>query len=75
MEIIILVVVICLISYFNNRINKMSALIDLSAKQTEAIVDFFIYKLKDKGIFTDNEIDSLYRELAQKVKKKLDGKE
>jgi len=50
----------------------MSTLIgDLSDKQTKVVVDFFVSKLKEKGIFNEHEINSLYEEINQKIKNEV----
>jgi hypothetical protein len=72
MEIILMVVIILMFVYLNNKINKIVILIsDLSDKQTKVVVEFFVSKLQEKGILKNDEIESLYQDVNQKIKNEV----
>jgi len=72
MEIILLILIVILVLYFNNKINKIAISIgELSDKQTEIVVEFFVSKLQEKGILNENEVDSLYQDINQKIKSRV----
>jgi hypothetical protein len=49
METTLMVAIVIMFVYFNNKINKMAISIsDLSDKQTKVIVEFFVSKLQEK---------------------------
>ncbi len=74
MEIILPIIIIALAVYFNKKINKMTILVaHLSDKQTEVVVNFFVSKLQEKGVLTDNEIESLYQDINLKIKNEVNA--
>lgn len=72
MEIILMVAIVIMFVYLNNKINKMAISIgDLSDKQTKVVVEFFVSKLQEKGLLKDDEIESLYQDINQKIKNEV----
>lgn len=72
MELILIGAVVIVFVYLNNKINKIAVSIgDLSDKQTKVVVEFFVSKLQEKGILKNDEIDSLYQDINQKIKNEV----
>jgi hypothetical protein len=72
MELILIGAIVIAFVYLNNKINKIAVSIgDLSDKQTKVVVEFFVSKLQEKGILKNDEIDSLYQDINQKIKNEV----
>jgi len=72
MEIILIGAIVIMFVYLNNKINKTIVSVgDLSDKQTKVVVEFFVSKLQEKGILRNDEINSLYQDINQKIKNEV----